>query len=139
VISGARPKIADYPFTTLEPHLGVVGLSDNRSFVVADIPGSLKARTKGRDSGCVFLQHIERTRAIAVLVPWTAQILKRPMTYETRGGVVSKELAAKPTSWCLRQADLQPQTADGRGLIATEAAHRWSAFQPWLERAYRNY
>jgi GTP-binding protein len=112
VISAARPKIADYPFTTLEPHLGVVGLSDHRSFVAADIPGIIEGAHAGKGLGLRFLQHVERTRLIAVLVPVDSADPQR--TYELlrrEAEKYSAELAAKPHVVVFTKTDLLPPGA----------------------------
>src|SRR5712691_9072145 len=112
VISAARPKVADYPFTTLEPHLGVVGLSDGRSFVVADIPGIIEGAHVGKGLGLKFLQHVERTRLVAVLVP--VDSADPQATYELlrrEAGLYSAELAAKPHVVVLTKGDLHPSGA----------------------------
>lgn len=107
VISAARPKIADYPFTTLAPNLGVVSLSGSRTFVVADIPGIIEGAHAGKGLGLQFLRHIERTRLLAFLVPvdsmdWQAEYDQLRREIEA----YSPELARTPHCVVFSKMDL---------------------------------
>jgi GTP-binding protein len=130
-VSAARPKIADYPFTTLEPNLGVVGLSGHRSYVMADIPGIIEGAHEGKGLGFRFLQHVERTRVLAFLIPLDSE--EPQMTYDRLRNEVrrySGSLADKEHVVILTKQDLQSpgsplprlDAPDAAGLLAISSA-----------------
>ena len=86
VLSDAKPKIANYEFTTLKPNLGIVSMSDYRSFVMADIPGIIEGASEGRGLGHYFLRHIERNSILLFIIPVDSKNVKQD--YE----VLKKEL-----------------------------------------------
>lgn len=111
-VTAARPRVADYPFTTLEPGLGVVELSGFRSFVVADIPGIIEGAHEGKGLGHQFLRHIERTRVLFVIVPVDADDPQSEFD-RLRAELVaySGELAERPFLVGLSKVDLLPSDA----------------------------
>jgi len=110
VISAARPKIADYPFTTLVPNLGVVKAGDREPFVVADIPGLISGAHAGAGLGIRFLRHIERTRILVHLIDASAIDLEKPLeayaAINTELSSYSPDLARKPQIIALNKLDL---------------------------------
>ena len=119
-ISAAKPKIADYPFTTLEPHLGVVRMSDGDEMVVADIPGLIEGASEGRGLGHRFLRHIERARALCVLLD-LSPLAERPPAEQLAVlldeiEAYQPELARRPRVVVGSKADLAAQgSEDGAG------------------------
>lgn len=107
VLTAAKPKIANYPFTTLEPNLGMVYYRDNRSFVMADIPGIIEGASDGRGLGLRFLRHIERNALLLFMVPADTEHIARE--YEVLLGELVKynpELAEKRKVLAITKSDL---------------------------------
>src|SRR3989449_1829200 len=128
-VSAARPKIADYPFTTLTPNLGVVRLSDDRSFVVADVPGLIEGAHRGQGLGHQFLRHLERTKVLVHLVDISSLSGRDPVgdldTLRTELEMFHPALAAKPQIVAANKIDaLDPEHRDGG---AVDALKRRSA------------
>lgn len=125
-VSAATPKVADYPFTTLTPNLGVVSLSGARTFVVADIPGIIEGAHEGKGLGHRFLRHIERTRTLAYLIPLDAldvqeeyELLRRELRQ------YSDELADKPHCIVITKMDVLGLDEDAPVIDAPDA---WGQF-----------
>ncbi|MFT3849220.1 MAG: GTPase ObgE [Propionivibrio sp.] len=113
-VSAARPKVADYPFTTMHPNLGVVRVSDTKSFVVADIPGLIEGAADGAGLGIRFLKHLARTRVLLHIVDLAPPDPEADPAHDARAIVrelekYSPELAAKPRWLILNKLDLIPE------------------------------
>ena len=107
VISAAKPKIADYPFTTLEPNLGIVYYKDYQSFTVADIPGIIEGAHEGKGLGLKFLRHIERTKVLLFLIDITSENIEKDykvLLNELKQ--YSPKLAERPKLLALSKFDL---------------------------------
>jgi GTP-binding protein len=126
-ISAARPKIADYPFTTLTPTLGVVRLSDDRSFVVADVPGLIEGAHRGLGLGHQFLRHLERTKVLVHLVDVSGASGRDPNldldTVRRELELFQPDLAAKPQLVAANKMD----AVDESGAPRVEALERHAA------------
>ena len=107
-ISNAKPKIADYPFTTLEPNLGIVKYKDYKSFVVADIPGLIEGASSGKGLGLKFLKHIERTKVLAYMIDaHSDNILKEFKTLQSELRQYNLDLIKKPSILLITKIDME--------------------------------
>jgi GTP-binding protein len=108
VVSAAKPEIADYPFTTLIPNLGIVSYRGSKSFIIADIPGIIEGASKGKGLGLRFLRHIERNSVLLFMVP--ADTSRRiPEEYEILLNELRQynpELMQKPRVLAITKSDL---------------------------------
>ncbi len=135
VVSAARPKIADYPFTTLYPNLGVVACGNQRSFVMADIPGLIEGAADGAGLGIRFLKHLQRTRVLLHLVDIApvdpaADPVRDARSIVGELGKFSEDLLAKPRWLVLNKSDLlPPEEATAKAIsIAQALDYRGPAF-----------
>ncbi len=125
-ISAARPKIADYPFTTLEPNLGVVGIADE-SFVVADIPGLIEGAHEGAGLGHQFLRHVERTRLLVHVVDLAGVDGRQDPVEDFER--INHELAGHSAELARR-----PQIAAANKMDLPDAQARWDSFQRTMQK-----
>jgi GTP-binding protein len=134
-VSAARPKVADYPFTTLHPNLGVVRIDTDRSFVIADIPGIIEGAAEGAGLGIQFLKHLQRTRLLLHLVDLAP--LAEDIDAASQVRLLEKELERfdpglmdKPRWLVFTKADLLPGTEAREKAVAVVAELGWVA--PWF-------
>ncbi len=129
-ISAARPKVADYPFTTLAPNLGVVRTSEARSFVVADIPGLIEGAADGAGLGHRFLRHLARTRLLLHLVDLAPLDTEADPVHDARAIVkelkrYDEALYDKPRWLVLNKLDLIPEDERAARVAAFVKSYRW--------------
>ena len=129
-VSAARPKVADYPFTTLHPQLGVVRVDTDRSFVIADIPGLIEGAAAGAGLGIQFLKHLERTRLLLHIVDACAElsggdVLSTYRAVEGELGQYSDALADRPRWLVLNKLDLLPPAERKKKTAAIVKKLKW--------------
>ena len=129
-LSGARPKVADYPFTTLYPNLGVVGLESDRSFVMADVPGLIEGAAEGAGLGIQCLRHLARTRLLLHPVDPTPQAphanpVQQVQIIANELEKFSPELAARERWLVVNKLDLLPAAARASAVEQTTGQLGW--------------
>jgi len=134
-VSAATPRVADYPFTTLQPHLGVVRIGTDQSFVIADIPGLIEGAADGAGLGIQFLKHVSRTRLLLHLVDMAPMVddvdpVEQVRAIEEELGKFDAELLSRPRWLVFNKADLLPAEEREKAAKAFVRKLKWK--QPWF-------
>jgi GTP-binding protein len=129
-VSNARPKIADYPFTTLHPNLGMVRLEADRSFVIADVPGLIEGAADGAGLGIQFLRHLQRTRLLLHIIdaaPFDEAVdpVKEAKAIVKELEKYDPELAAKPRWLVINKLDMVPEAEREKRVKAIVKGLKW--------------